>query len=199
MEFEPVEDADLLNVGAETFNVRDGEPPIPPEWSSIGGGAARRPYVVKFDAPIREQWLGGLQAAGAEIVQYQPHFGYLLIVPAGFESKLGKSAHVAFGGEYHAAYKARAELKAKAAKDQGIDVRIVLFDLPGAQERIDTLLQGGARFEVSSEGASTSQWTRLRDVVLRNVRSRDLPAILRDPAVYWVEEWAPPKPEDERS
>ena len=199
LEFEPVEDADLLNVGSETFNARDGEPSIPPEWSSAGGSAARRPYLVKFDAPIREPWLADLQAAGAEIVQYQPHFGYLLIVPAGFESKFGKHAHVAFGGEYHAAFKARAELKAKAAKDQGIDVRIVFFDLPGWQERIDGLLQGGARFEASSEGTSTSQWALLRDVVLRNVRSRDLPAILRDPAVYWVEEWAPPMPEDERA
>jgi len=199
LEFEPVEDADLLNVGPETFDVRDGEPPIPTEWSSAAGSAARRPYLVKFDAPIREQWLGDLQAAGAEIVQYQPHFGYLLIVPAGFEARIGKHAHLAFRGEYHAAYKARAELKAKAAEDQRIAVRIVLLDLPGGQERIDGLLKGGARFETASEGTSTSQWARLRDVVLLDVRSRDLPAILRDPAVYWVEEWAPPRPEDERA
>jgi hypothetical protein len=199
LNFEPVEDADLLNVGSETFDVRDGEPSIPSQWSSSPGPGARRPYLVKFDAPIREQWLADLQALGAEVVQYQPHFGYLLIVPAGFESKFAKHGHVAFGGEYHATYKARAELKAKAAEDQRIAVRIVLFDLPGWQQRIDGLLEGGARFEASSEGTATSQWTLLRDVVLRDVRSRDLPAILRDPAVYWVEEWAPPRPEDERA
>ena len=87
-----MEDADLLNVGPEIFDVRDGEPSVPPEWSATSGSAARRPYLVKFDAPIREQWLGDLQAAGAEIVQYQPHFGYLLIVPAGFEVSRPKPA-----------------------------------------------------------------------------------------------------------
>jgi subtilase family protein len=199
LEFEPVEDADLLNVGSATFDVRDGEPPIPPEWLAGAERAARRPYVVKFDAPIREAWLADLQAAGAEIVQYQPHFGYLLLVPSGFERTIRGRAHVAFGGEYHADYKARAELKAKAAADQGISVRIVTFDLPGAQQRIDHLVNGGARLETTSVGAATSQWTRLRDFVLRDVRSRDLPAILRDPAVYWVEEWSPPQVEDERA
>jgi len=199
LEFEPVEGADLLNVGPETFDVRDGEPSMAPEWSAAPTPAARRPYLVKFDAPIRDPWLADLRAAGAEIVQYQAHFGYLLIVPAGFEEGIRGRTHVAFGGEYHAGYKARGDLKAKAAVDQGIAVRIVLFDLPGWQERIDGLVKGGARLEATSVGASTSQWARLRDFVLMGVRSRDLPAILRDPAVYWVEEWTPPRPEDERA
>ncbi len=199
LEFEPMEDADLLNVGSETFDIRDGAPWIPPEWSAVPGTVGRRPYLVKFDAPIREQWLADLQAAGAEIVQYQPYFGYLLIVPAGFEDRVRARAHVAFDGEYHAAYKARAELKAKAAVDQQVSIRIVMFDLQGWQELIDKLVSGGARLETMSEGTSTSQWTRLRDVVLLDVWSRDLSAILRDPAVYWVEEWAPPQPEDERA
>jgi hypothetical protein len=125
LEFEPVEDADLLNVGAATFDVRDGEPTISAAWSASAGaqGAHRRPYLVKFDAPIREPWLADLEAAGAEIVQYQPHFGYLLLVPSGFEKKIRGRAHVAFAGEYHAEYKARAELKAKAARLHRRDVR----------------------------------------------------------------------------
>ncbi|HUD73066.1 MAG TPA: S8 family serine peptidase, partial [Dongiaceae bacterium] len=80
-----------------------------------------------------------------------------------------------------------------------IAVRIVLFDLPGRDDRVDALLRGGARLEATSVGTGTSQWARLEDVVLTGVRSRDLPAILRDPAVYWVEEWAPPRAEDERA
>jgi hypothetical protein len=199
--FEPVEDADLLNVGAETFDVRDGEPPAPAEFS-VGSGSAGsrlRPYVVKFDAPIRDPWLADLNAAGAEIVQYQPHFGYLLLIPAGFETKIRGIGHVAFAGEYQGAYKARAELKAKAAADQRVSVRIVTFDLPGAQERIDALIKSGARLEASSVGTATSNWTMLRDYVLRDIHTRDLPAVLRDPSVYWVEEWNPPQIEDERA
>ena len=199
LEFEPVEDADLLNVGDETFDVRNGEPAIPAGLSAEADHPARRPYLVKFDAPIREEFLADLKAAGAEIVQYQAHFGYLLLVPAGFETTLRGRAHVAFQGEYHGAYKARAELKAKAASDKGADLRIVTFDLPGARERIDVLLRGGARLETQSSAASTSQWAILHDYVLRNVRTRDLPAILRDPSVYWVEEWSEPSVEDERA
>ncbi len=199
LQFEPVEDADLLNVGSETFDVRDGEPAIPADFAAAPDHPARRPYLVKFDAPIREQWLVDLQAAGAEIVQYQPHFGYLLLVPQGFETTIHGRAHVAFHGEYHGAYKARSELKAKAASDHGIDIRIVTFDLPGAQERIDDLVRGGARLETQDAGTATSQWTVLRNFVLRNVRSRDLTSILRDPSVYWVEEWSEPRVEDERA
>ena len=199
LEFRELPDADLLNAGSATFDVRDGEPSIAAEWTTTPGGTARRPYLVKFDAPVRDAWLADLEAAGAEVVQYQPHFGYLLLVPSGFDTRIRGRAHVAFGGEYHAAYKARAELRAKAAADQPIALRIVLFELPGGQERIDGLVKGGARIEATSAGASTSQWARLTDFVLTGVRTRDLPAILRDPAVYWVEEWAAPKPEDERA
>jgi len=106
---------------------------------------------------------------------------------------------VAFAGEYHAEYKARAELKAKAASDQAISIRIVTFDVPGVQERIDSLIRDGARLETSSAGTATSQWTRMRDYVLRDVPARDLPAILRDPVVYWVEEWSEARIEDERA
>lgn len=199
LEFEEFESPDLLNVGAETFDVRGGEPPIATEWTAAAGTTGRKPYVVKFDAPIREQWLADLEAAGAEVVQYQPHFGYLLLVPAGSEQRIRTRPHVTFGGEYHPAYKARPELRARAAVDQGISIRIVMFDLPGWEARIDGLLKGGARLESTSTGTSTSQWTVLRDFVLIDVRSRQLPALLKDPAVYWVEEWSPPSVEDERA
>ena len=199
LEFREVPDADRLNIGPESFDVRDGGPSIAPEWATTPGGAPRRPYLVKFDAPVRDAWLADLEADGAEVVQYEPSFGYLLLVPAGFEERVHGRPHVAYGGEYHPAYKARPELKAKAANDQGIALRVVLFDLPGGQERIDALVKSGVRIEAQSEGTGTSQWTRVKDVVLTGVRTRDLRAILREPSVYWVEEWAQARAEDERA
>jgi hypothetical protein len=198
--FHPVPGADLLNVGGETFDARGGEPPLPPEWrAGAAGPGGRRPYLIKFDAPVRPEWIADLEAAGAALVQYQPHFGYLVFAPSGFEGRLGGVRHLAFNGEYHAAYKAAADLRSRAAGEETIRLRVVYFDLPGWEEKADALQRRGARLIDVSEGPGTSQWAVLRHALFENVRTRDLPSILWDPEVYWAEEWRDPEPEDERA
>ena len=197
--FHPVEDADILGVGEERFDVRSGEPPLPPEWRADDTApAGRQPYLVKFDSPVRPDRILDLERAGAEVVQYQAHFGYLVLAEPDREEQLRGVRHVVFVGAYHPGYKAGAALRAKAAEDETISLRILYFDVPGFETRIDQRVRAGARLVSREDGASTSQGSLLHRAVLENVRTRDLPAILRDSEVYWAEEWFPPQPEDER-
>ncbi len=200
LRFEAIEDADLFTIGAARFDVRGGEPPLPLEWRAHAGATAgERPYLVKFDAPVKPEWLAELEAAGARLVQYQPQFGYLIFARGDIKSRLRDVGHLAFTGEYHAAYKAYPGLKAKASRDETITLRLVLFDLPGWEASDDALIARGARLVDLSEGPSTSQWQVLHHAVIENVHSRDLPGILSDPAVYWAEEWFPPAVEGEQA
>jgi hypothetical protein len=198
--FLPVPDADILSVGPRRFDVRAGEPPVDPEWRAAPPGAeGRRPYLIKFDVPVKPEWLDEIRSAGAEIVQYQSQFGYLLLVPPGIENRLRRATQVAFTGEYHPAFKANPSLIARAAHEESITLRVVYFDLPGYEEKIDGVLARGAKLGHLSEGASTSQWALLHYAIYEEVRTRDLPAILREPHVYWAEEWFPPELEGERA
>ena len=200
LRFEAIEGADLLTIGAARFDVRAGEPPLAPEWRAGTVATARElPYLVKFDAPMKPEWLAELEAAGARLVQYQPHFGYLILVRGDLKSGLRQIRRLAFSGEYHAAYKAAPELMAKASRDETITLRLVLFDLPGWEASLDAIIARGARLVELNEGPSTSQWQILRHAVVENVRSSHLSGILRDPSVYWAEQWYPPAVDGERA
>ncbi len=206
LEFQAVPDADLLSVGAERFDVRNGEPAIPARWRAAGGAApqaggeeVRRPFLVKFDAPPKPEWMDALAAAGARTIQYQAHYGFLVLADP---SALGRLAHlerVSFAGEYHALYKGDAALRATADRDEVLTLRVVFFDVPGYEREIERLAGHGARLAHLTHGPGTSQWAVLHTAILEGVRSSDLPDILRAPQVYWAERWFPPEPEDERA
>ncbi|MBI3449055.1 MAG: S8 family serine peptidase, partial [Acidobacteria bacterium] len=197
--FQPADDADVLAVGAERFDARDGEPILAAELHATIGAAAKRPYLLKFDAPVKPEWLADLAAHGIELLQYQPSFGYLVMAPAGIERTIAGMRHVSFSGEYHAAYKAERDLLDKGGRDETISLRIVYFDLPDYGRRVDATLGIGARLASVSDAAATSQWATLHYVVYDQFPTKELYRVLRDPEVYWAEEWHPPQPEDERA
>ncbi len=198
--FHRVEEADLLVVGDHRFDVRDGD--IVPDESLRATAAApgrKRPLLVKFEAPVKPEWLDEIREAGGEIVQYQPHFGYLIFGPSGIERHLGSMNRVAFTGEYHGAYKATAELRERAGASGKVTLRINWFDLPGWESGIDALLSRGARLVLLEEGASTSQWAILHHAVIEEVPLSDLATVLAQPELYWAEEWFAPATDGERA
>ncbi|HXI02019.1 MAG TPA: S8 family serine peptidase, partial [Candidatus Saccharimonadales bacterium] len=186
--------------GDVRFDVRRGEPPIADAWKAAPAAPGLlRPLLVKFEAPEKAAWLDEIRAAGGEIVQYQPDFGYLVFGPPGIRSRLESIHHVEFTGEYHGEYKAPAALRARSGDDGTITLRVVYFDLPGYGAGMDDVLARGARLLRLEDGTSTSQWSLLHYAVFENVRLSDLPAVLGRPEVYWAEEWFPPQVEDERA
>lgn len=198
--FRPVPDADVLQVGGVRIHVEEGEPSLESRWKAAPARpGTRRPLLVKFDAPVKPEWLQALREAGGEPVQYQAHFGYLILGEAGIRSRLKSLNRLAFSGEYHGAYKAPGALKDRVDQGGTVTLRISFFDLPGTDARMDQILAGGARLMNLEEGASTSQWALLRHAVFEEVPLSDLPQILRNPEVYWAEEWFPPQPEGERA
>jgi len=198
--FHPLADADRLSIGAERFDVRDGEPAIDARWRATPPGAeTRRPYVVKFDAPPKPEWADALAQAGAEVIQYQAHFGFLVLAEPGTLGRLAHLGRVSFAGEYHGAYKAGVELRASADRDDTLTLRVIYLDVPGYEREIERVVERGARRAHLTHGPGTSHGAVLHTAIFEGVRSRDLPEILRPPQVYWAERWLPPAPEDERS
>ncbi len=198
--FREVPDAEMLSVGDHVFKASEGEPALSGIWRAASEAASgRRPLLVKFDAPPKVEWTEALERAGAEIVQYQPRFGFLVFVPPGFEPLPESIPHLVFSGEYHAAYKARKALRDRSEGGEILTLRVIYFDLPGYEKRIDAVMASGARLIHLSGGHSTSAWSRLHYVVYEDVQARDLPSILRAPQVYWAEEWHPLEPDDERA
>jgi hypothetical protein len=198
--FQPVPDADQLSVGAESFDVRDGEPAIPERWRADSvRDEVRRPFLVKFEAPPKPEWLEALSGEGATPIQYQAQFGYLVLAPPSALPRLAHLDRIAFASEYHALYKADSTLRALADRDERMTVRIVYFDVPGFEQEIERLVGRGARLAHRTDAPGTSQWAVLHTAIFEGVSSRDLPDILRSPHVYWAERWLPAEPEDERS
>jgi len=198
--FQPVADADVLSIGAERFDIRAGEPPIPERWrAAAAGGEARRPFVIKFEAPPKPEWIESLAQTGVSLVQYQAQFGFLVLAEPSALSRLARLERVAFAGEYHAAYKADAGLRAAADRDETFTLRVIYLDVPGYESEIERLTSRGARLADLTHAPGTSHWSMLHTAIFEGVSSRDLPEILRAPQVYWGERWFPPVPEDERS
>lgn len=197
--FRETPEAWTLSVGGERFDVRGGEPPLQARWKVAEGSEGTRPFVVKFHAPPGQAWQEELERRGAKMVQYLPSFGYLVQLSEGAEKSLARWRHVEFIGEYHPAYKAMPSLRELADQDLLITLRVIFFDLPGWQEELQRMTDAGGRVVNRSRAAATSQRQMLHYIILENVSTRDLPAILSHRAVYWAERWSPPHLEGERA
>jgi len=195
-------EAFILSAGGERFDVRLGEPPLAPEWKADAAKPAAggvRPFLVKFDQPVRPEWLAAIAGSGGTVVQYLPAFGYLVLAPPGVESALARLQHVEFSGEYHPAYKADADLRGMATGDGSLTLRLVYFDLPGWDSALDAVVATGARLVHGSDAEATSQRHLLHYAIFEAVPQRALPTLLRDPRLYRAERWLPPQVEGERA
>ena len=198
--FAEVPDADILTVGGRRIDTAEGEPGIEERWKARDEApGARRPLLLKFDAPVKPEWLEAVREAGGEIVQYQSHFGYLVFGDGTLRSRLKSLNRLAFSGEYHGLYKTDPAVAARVDEGGTITLRMSFFDLPGTGALMDEIIAGGARLTTLDEGASTSQWASLRHAVFEEFALADLPSILDRPEVYWAEEWHPARTEGERA
>ena len=197
--FRPAPGAFFLTVGGERIDVRAGEPDLPGRWKAVRATDALRPFLVKFRSPVRPGWFDGMRGLGAVPVQYLPSFGYLVLLQGDAGRALGRLDAVEFTGEYHPAYKADAGLRALAERDERIDLRLVLFDLPGREQVVEAARLAGGRVVHRSSAAATSQRSTLHYVLFESFPTAALPRVLAAPEVYWAERWAPPQPEGERA
>ena len=107
----------LLNVGAITT----AAPRVQALRAPAGSFEGKRLHLVQFGGPIRPEWYAQLQATGVRVVQYIPHFAYLVYGDAPGLGRLQRMAEspsaVRWDGPYLDSYKvqpaARAETRAR--------------------------------------------------------------------------------------
>lgn len=197
--FQPVPGAFELRFGEARIDAREGEPEVPRSWRSRTDVEGPRPYLVKFQAPVRPEWLAAMERLGARPVQYLPTFGYLLLVEGETPSALRRMDAVEFVGELHPAYRWSSELKDLAGTEQRVPVRLVLFDLPGRTAIERAVADAGGRIRRRSAVAATSQRDVLHYLVVDDFPAERLAELLSGPEVFWAERYHEPRLEGERA
>ena len=56
--------------------ISQGEPVLPTDLRAANAGAGLR--LVQFFGPTQDAWLDGLKASGLKVLQYYPHYTYLV-------------------------------------------------------------------------------------------------------------------------
>jgi subtilisin family serine protease len=100
--------------------VADGEPKLTASQRFDGQEAGFR--LVQFYGATEDAWLTGLQEAGLKVLQYYPHYTYLVW---GAESALRAASTldaVRWAGNFHPAYKINSDLVGRKGVVQNVDV-----------------------------------------------------------------------------
>jgi subtilisin family serine protease len=100
--------------------VLDGEPKLSNTERFDGQIAGFR--LVQFYGPTEDAWLDGLQGAGLQVLQYYPHYTYLVW---GADSALRAAESLDFvrwSGNFHPAYKINSDLVGREGVVQNVDV-----------------------------------------------------------------------------
>ena len=104
-----------------TFDpVLDGEPKLSNAERFDGQQAGLR--LVQFYGPTEDAWLEGLKGAGLQVLQYYPHYTYLVW---GAETALRSADSLDFvrwTGSFHPAYKINSDLVGREGVVQNVDV-----------------------------------------------------------------------------
>ncbi len=100
--------------------VADGEPKLSNAERFDGSEAGLR--LVQFYGPTEDAWLEGLQGAGLQVLQYYPHYTYLVWGAQGALRAADSLDFVRWSGNFHPAYKINSDLAGRAGVVQNVDV-----------------------------------------------------------------------------
>ncbi|HSM14560.1 MAG TPA: S8 family serine peptidase, partial [Thermoanaerobaculia bacterium] len=131
-----------IRVGGYAFDpLVAGEPDLAPGLEAASSGPGFR--LVQFGAPVRDAWLGALEAAGVEPLQYYPHHTYLVWADDAAAARAAGLAAVRWLGAFHPAYKAHADLAGRSGRIANVDVHF--YSGLGVETTLRQLESLGAR------------------------------------------------------
>lgn len=100
--------------------IYDGEPPLP--YNRLVGDDEQGFWLVKFNGPIRQQWLVGLQDTGMKVLQYYPHYSFLVWASADQINQSSRLDFIRWQGRFYPAYKINDDLDNKFGRIENVDV-----------------------------------------------------------------------------
>lgn len=94
------------------------------ERQAIDGFSGKRLHLVRFNGPIQGKWVDSLERAGVEIVNYIPHYAYLVYGDAPALQRIqAESRNAVSGIEWDGAYRDEYKVQPGVYADEKIDGR----------------------------------------------------------------------------
>jgi hypothetical protein len=131
------------------------------------------------EAPIRSEWAGELERAGASIQWSLPGYAFLVRLAAADRAAIERLPFVVWTGDYHPAYRIAARAAAEGRSGRG-EYSVLLFgdgSLAGVAARVGTL--GGSVQRASDNG--------INRIVQVELDRADVEAVAAHPDVQWIE------------
>ena len=189
----------IIRVNRYEFDpLRDGEPPLPAFLHAPTNENGL--YLTQFVGPIRDTWLTQLQESGWRVLQYYPHYTYLLWQDGRAAPLAGRFDFVRWQGRYHPAYKISPDLaRPSALTDADGRIRqvdVMVYDDGHLPETLTALQRLGAELVQ----VFPAQPDRAFYDAIVVMPASALSTAARLPAVLWLG-YASPRPqlEDEAS
>ena len=121
LEFTLQADAGTLQVNRYRFDpVGEGEPKLAAAQRASNAGPGFR--FVQFYGPANNDRLAALAATGVEILQYYPHYTYLVWGSAAQAESAESLDFVRWQGDFHPAYKMNSDLDGRSGKVENVDI-----------------------------------------------------------------------------
>jgi subtilisin-like proprotein convertase family protein len=121
LRFEHQADAGIVQITGHRFDpLADGEPALPAGQRASGSGPGF--YLVQFYGPTNDAWLSGLAGAGLDVLQYYPHFTYLVWGTEAQVAVAARSENVRWSGAVHPAYKMNSDLVERSGRVSNVDI-----------------------------------------------------------------------------
>lgn len=130
--FDPIQESRVETVRAGTGNA-----------SSDGNRDSKDYYVVQFAAPVRDEWLESIRAAGAEVLQYVPHQAFFVYGDGETMQRVAGHSRVRWVGRYLAESKIEPELR------EQITAQISGSPSSGKMQSLEVHANGTATFDVA--------------------------------------------------
>jgi PKD repeat protein len=102
-------------------------------------------YLVKYEAPVRDEWRQALEATGAQVVQSMANNAFVVQAPAGavarLEALVSATPAIQHLGPWHPAYRMSASIRAAAAGGGGFElpVTVQLVNGRGLRDALELL------------------------------------------------------------
>ncbi|HNS04170.1 MAG TPA: S8 family serine peptidase, partial [Anaerolineae bacterium] len=119
----------------------DGEPKLANAERFDGQGAGFR--LVQFYGPTQDAWLDGLHGAGLKVLQYYPHYTYLVWGEASALHAAEGLDFVRWAGNFHPAYKINSDLVGRTGVVNNVDV--FFYNDGDTKATLDSLTALGAK------------------------------------------------------
>ncbi len=192
---EPEEIAELLRDPAKIllrsaeFDVRQGPPAIPREFTGIGSEPNEaRHWIVQVRGPMTESARRHLEANGAEILSYVPNHAYLVRMSPSAARDFAGDDQVSWVGPYRADYKLSPEIGTRTFTDPdrpALPHELLLLLCVFEGESVNDVAEEAARLGADVLGVNTHPRTPRVQVRVDRGRERVLAGI---ESVEWIEE-----------